>query len=242
MVGTTVSYARSGGRPPADDERLEIAADGEWRLWRTLGGSRVGSFRGRLSADRRRRLEAALVALAAASPESAPESSARRAGPDAAHEGFRAGRRHLGVPSGGPVRGPWAPLARLLRGWNEALTADVAGAAAALELVPGRPGQLPQLARLGSDPLRVWPATLHVEAYARNADGVVVDRVSAGAGVITEGPRGDAVATGAGWSLPLPLPRTAAVPEGGTLETWAWLDVEGPDGVVRARPVAGEPG
>lgn len=30
--------------------------------------------------------------------------------------------------------------------------------------------------------------------------------------------------------------------EGGTLETWVWLDVEGPDSVVRARLVAGEPG
>ena len=237
----TVSYARSGGRPPADDERLEIAADGAWHLWRTLGGPRAGSFRGRLSADRRRRLEAALDALASAPAAGAPGPSALRPRPDGAHEGFRAGRRHLGVPSGEPVRGSWAPLARLLRGWSEALAADVAGAAAALELVPGGAGQ-PRLARVGSELLSVWPGTLHIDAYARNADGVVVDRVSAGAGVVAEDPRGDAVATSAGWSLPLPLPRTPAVPAGGTLETWAWLDVEGPDGVVRARLVAGEPG
>lgn len=238
-MGTTVSYTRSGGRPPADDERLEIAADGEWRLWRTLGGSRVGSFRGRLSADRRRRLEAALEAISSAGTRKPSPSRPR---PDAAHEAFRAGRRRLDVPSGEPVGGSWAPLVRLLRRWSEALTAEVTGAAAALELVPGGSGQPPHLARLGSDPLRAWPATLHVEAYARNADGVVVDREPAGAGIIAEGSRGEPVSTGAGWSVALSLPRVPAVPAGGTLETWVWLDVEGPDGAVRARLVAGEPG
>ena len=230
-MGVIAAYARTGGMPPADDERLEVDADGAWRLWRTMGGERVGSFRGRLSADRRRRLARALEAAQAAPPA----RTSARARPDGAHEAFRAGRRVLVVPAGQPVAGGWAPLVRLVRRWSVAF-ARVPDAEAALGLELRASG--PAIVRHGGEPLRVWPPTLHADAYARDAAGIVVGRGS----VDDDGaPPGGAVATGPGWSLPvsrLPIPST---PPGGRLEVWAWLDIEGPDGAVTVRLVATAP-
>jgi len=225
------AYQRTGGRPPVDDERLEIDADGTWRLWRTMGGARVGAFAGRLSADQRRRLAAALESTAASQGAALPARSGR----DAAHERFSAGRRTLRIVAGQPVGSGWKALARLLWRWTDSL-ASVRGAEAALELELAPSG--PVLVRRGSAELRTWPATLHVDVYARASSGVIVDRASRGPGSVSDAASGEALTTGSGWSLPLVLPRAIDAPAGGQLEVWAWLDVDGPDGTVRVRMVA----
>jgi hypothetical protein len=222
------AYARTGGRPPADDERLEVFEDGTWRLWRTLGGDRVGAFGGRLSPGRRRRLEAA-VSAARAGAGTVPPARPR---PDGAHDAFTTRHGRLDVSAGAPVSGPWSGLVRLLRRWTEALT-DVPVAALALEAAPG--GGPPQVVHLGSDGLALWPATLHVDLYARDADGIIRDRASGGADPEDRSPRGEAVTVGPGWSMRLPVERLPVVPEGGALETWVLLDIESHGGPVRAR-------
>ena len=232
------TYRRAGGRPPVDDERLEIAADGTWRLWRTLGGARVGAFRGRLSTDRRRRLAEALEAARAAPSGSTGARTPSRPQPDGAHETFRAGPRPLAVPAGARVAGEWSRLAGLLRRWSDALTAEPERA---LELDPGGAAAAPALTRLGSGPVRIWPATLRLDGYARDADGIVMDRASAGAGATSEGARGEPITTNEGWSMRLDMPRALEAPAGGAVEVWAWLDIDGPDGPVRARLVARRP-
>lgn len=224
------TYLRTGGRPPEDDEQLDIHDDGAWRLRRTMGGARVGTFAGHLDEERRRELGAALASAEGAHPPEA-EVAAR----DAAREAVRAGEARIDLAAGRDIDGPWRPLLELLRRWSGALaTADDAEAALELRLEPDGP----ILARLGAAELRTWPATLHVDVYARDADGVVVGRASAGPGVEPEGPRGEVLTTTSGWMLAPELPRAIQEPASGTLEAWAWLDITGPDGPVRARLVA----
>ncbi len=230
------TYARTGGRPPVDDEHLDLFADGTWRLWRTLGGTRVGAFRGRLSPDRRRRLAAALAEIDGAATRPA------RPRPDAAREAFGARSQTLGISAGEPVRGGWGRLVRLLRRWSEALTVQPD---AALELDPGAAGGRPRLIRVGAGVLRAWPATLHVDLYVRDRDGIITDRASSGVGADGEdggAPRGDPVVTTQGWELALPVGLAGEAPRDRVVETWAWLDIGGPDGPVRARLVARRPG
>ena len=224
------SYARRGGRPPEDDERLEIDDDGSWRLLRTMGGARVGTFAGRLTPDRRRRLAAAIDEAVGAAPPTAPARPLR----DAAHEAFRAGRASLGIPAGQRVDDGWAPLARLLRQWSGSL-ASARDAEGALELRLAPEG--PVLARNGDAPLRLWPATVRIDLYARDGDGVIVDRAGVGPGDAGEGPRGEPMTTGPGWMLALAVPRLPAAPPGGRLEAWVSLDVDGPDGPASVRLV-----
>lgn len=228
------SYHRSGGRPPADDERLEIDEDGGWRLWRTMGGAAVGSYAGRLPADGRRRLA---EAIASASDAGAGRGRGRPA-PDGATEAVQAGDARLDIESGSPVAGGWQGVVRLLRRWTESLaTAGNADAGLALVLV----GDGQRLVRHGQGPLRIWPATLHVERYGRDADSVVRERAVQGVGADGEGPVGEPITTGDGWALDLELPDVVRAPAGGRVEAWAWLDVDGPDGRTRVRLVAGRP-
>ncbi len=226
------TYARAGGMPPADDEHLAIREDGGWSMWRTMGGSRVGAFRGRLSPGDQGRLRAAIDGVA----DGTDPVPSRPPRPDSAHEAFTAGERRLDVPAGSTVAGAWAPLARLLRGWSESLT-DQPVAALALEAADA--SGPPRLVHLGSEPLRLWPAGVRVDVYARDEDGVIRDRASGGALDEDDLPHGTPVEAAAGWSLELPAGRPLTIPEGGTLEVWTLVDVEGPDGPVRARLTAG---
>jgi hypothetical protein len=232
-MSVIAAYSRTGGRPPEDDEHLEIDDDGAWRLRRTMGGPRIGTFAGRLADDARAELGAALAGTAAdAGP--VPE----RTPPDAARERVVAGKTSIGLAAGRDVAGAWGPLVELLRGWSDDL-ASADDAEAALELRLDDDG--PLVTRLGAGDLRAWPASLHVDLYARDADGLVTGHAAAGPGVEPETSRGEAVVTGPGWTMAAPLPRVVDAPEGGTLQAWAWLDVDAPDGPVRARLVASRP-
>lgn len=229
------SYLRAGGLPPADDERLEIDEDGGWTLWRTMGGPLVGAFAGGLDTGRCRRLEAAVDAVAGNDAGAVGSRASRRPPPDGAQESFTAGERRLDLAASEPPPGDWASLVRMLRDWSTSLAVP-AGAAAALELRVD--DDLPVLERHGTDHLVVWPATLRVEVYARDGDGIVLGRVTAGAEPDEAVDRGEPLTTGPGWSLDVDVPRLPVVPDGGRLEAWVWLDVAGPDGPVRVRLVS----
>jgi hypothetical protein len=215
-----------------DDERLEVDADGGWQLWRTMGGEFAGGFAGRLSADRRRRLAAARERAEAAS-----RNRPTRALRDASREAVTLAGRTIAVPDDDrDLAEDLRPLVRLLRRWTDTLaSADSGTAGLELRLADGGA----RLVRHGNAPLRLWPATIRVEAYGRDADSVIRDRASSGPGETSTTRSGEPLTTGRGWSLDLALPRAVDVPEGGRLEVWAWLDLEGPDGPVRARVVAG---
>lgn len=51
MTGPLYTLRRTGGREPSDDEQLEVADDGSFRMWRTVGWTRVGAFAGNLAPD-----------------------------------------------------------------------------------------------------------------------------------------------------------------------------------------------
>lgn len=241
MTGGSASYLRAGGMPPADDERLEIDDDGAWRLWRTMGGALVGGFAGTLSADRRRRLAAAITSVEDGRGSMPSQGPARpgRPRPDSAHEAITVGEARLDIGAGGDPDPVWAPIVRLLRRWTEGLAAPD-GADAALQLQLSATG--PVIVRHGDGRLRVWPATLRVDVYARDRDGIVVDRASRGPGPDDVAPRGEETTTGPDWTLPVELPKPIDPPADGTLECWVFLDIDGPDGPTRVRLVASREG
>jgi hypothetical protein len=231
MTEAFAAYHRGGGRPPSDDESLEIRADGSWRLWRTVAGARVGAFTGRLSPDRARRLATAVDEARAAPP---PTDVRRR--PDSAAEAFRAGAAEISTPAAAPVRGGWSRLVHLLRKWSDDLTSEPE-AALALELDTQGGARL---TRIGPGILGVYPDTVAVRWYVRSREDVPIDQARNGADAGVS--RGEVVATGAGWSLPLAPPRPLPVPDGGSLEAWVTLAIAGPHAPVMARLYASRAG
>lgn len=64
-----IEYQRSGGRAPANDERLVIEGDGRFVLRRTVGSSRVGSFAGELPAAKLKTLKKQVAEASGEVPE-----------------------------------------------------------------------------------------------------------------------------------------------------------------------------
>jgi hypothetical protein len=68
-----LTFRREGGRPPPDHEVLTVAADGSYRLWRTIARasqppSPVGRFAGRLPGDRWEQLHRVIDSCGKAEP------------------------------------------------------------------------------------------------------------------------------------------------------------------------------
>lgn len=165
--GGRSSWARSGGRPPADDERLAIDDDGAFTARRTVGGARIGAFAGTLEA----------ATLEAVRREAA---AGREAGElwletprDGATESIAFADDEEPAASLGsnaqPV-GPWADLVTRLRG----LTQVTAHPAAALELVGDAAGA--RLVAVGDGALDVDTASVSVRVVRLDAAGAMLGR------------------------------------------------------------------
>jgi hypothetical protein len=178
-------------RLPQLDESLEIAGDGSFTLWRSVGNatsqpSPVGAFSGRLG-------EAQLESVVAAAGEAAREGSRTwLVLPDSPvdHIAVDGAEATLGMRD--PAEGAWAKLAALLRPLLDELTASPA-AAIALELGAGA-----RLVQRGTDTLGLDLSQLTVEAVhwrEGSAEGEwsapTVD--------------GGQVSAGPGWTLDLPF-------------------------------------
>ncbi len=196
MSAILLTYSRSGGRPPADDELLELRADGSFRARRTVAGARIGSFAGSLPEDV---MEAVRGEATACGRGDGPWLETPR---DGATETIAIGDEGEVVASMGSNAtpgGPWGVLVDHLRALVDSATECPV---AALELVadPGRAS----LVAVGSEPFAVDVSTIECSLVRIDASGVPVDRWGTTAGDAATGqPRW--VQAGAGWPLALPL-------------------------------------
>lgn len=233
-----ISYRRSGGRAPGEDERLEIGIDGAFELWRTVAIGRVGAFAGNLD-------EGALDEL------SRLASAAVDAGSDAAASGEPVRGRALEeltvgatavVVTAGPLSEPWEVLIRAVRRLVHERTDKPV---AALEALLATDASTLTLEVVGSDGLGLDLGRGTVDLHAL-ADGVATASAQTdlapfapGGGGADDGPSAaptsldDAIAASTpdcppGWSLEVPLNRPDVDERAGGGQGPAWqADVTG---------------
>jgi hypothetical protein len=161
---TLVTYHRSGGFPPPDDERLTVDDDGTYTLVRTNGAPRVGQFAGRIAATERDALRDLAEAAAAAGGHTGLGV------PDAAWEDVLVGSTRATF-AGPPPEGPWGALVTALR----RLLNDLAGpGGTGLTLKVGRTSA--RLLVSGDAPQEVDLGHLGGEAVTFTAAGALGDR------------------------------------------------------------------
>ncbi len=223
-----IRLQRWGGRPPRDDELLEIDPDGTFRMRRTVGpatrpATAVGRFGGVLPAAHRKVLVDLAARLEGAPAERHPLPM------DASIDELTidgAGGTAVG-PAGITFGGAWGELAGVLRGMLVDLAADPV---AAIALVSHDGGLL--LEHQGSEELDLVATELVVSL------GSMAPPARVPGAAITPGSSGSTFRAGPGWAVRLPVALPAsAVPairvEGllvgdGTLWRPAVLELERP--------------
>lgn len=194
---TAWSFSRLSDAPPPLREQLEVAGDGTFTLWRSVGEV-VGRFAGALPDPD------AAAALAAAAAEVDPPPGPQLA-PDATVDAVTVAGRQLRTTQHRRPDGPWGDLLALGRDLLDALVDRPAAAIAAslpsptlLRLEHRGDGVLPVLLGGATVDVRAWSATdLEAQAYA-------------------DPPEAGSVDAGPGWSLEVPLPELP-LPAGTTL-------------------------
>jgi hypothetical protein len=225
-----VRYQRRGGRPPADDEALEIAPDGAFTARRTVGGGRVGRFAGRLDAAVVDKLSAAVDAVGAGDDLTIATPA------DGATEVVEAAGRtgQFGSNEKPPV--PWKALVDRLRTLldGEVLEHPVA----ALEVVATT--RTARLGHIGTEPLDVDVASVAVRAVRLDEGGAVLGRWNGSLGPVadedTKAAAGAAqrVTAGPGWEQELPFRHGLELAPGDVIQVWVHLRVgDGKDRNVR---------
>lgn len=207
-------YGRAGGRPPSDDESLEVAQDGRWTARRTVGGRRVGRFSGRLSGKETAALVRDVVRAAGAGDAEVPtprHGATETLDVDGA-----------GILLGSNERAPdgWRPLVERVRKLlKERVTAEPV---AALELVADVAAA--RLMHAGTEPVEVDPGSISIRVVGLGPDGAPLGRWEAGSGS-ESGPGSEPgwVRAGAGWTLNLPFGHglTPTVEE--VLQVWVFV-------------------
>lgn len=217
--GQLVRYERGGGRRPSDDETLEVATDGAWSARRTVAGTRVGRFAGRLDADALDALRADVDACRTAGGPAGEETPL-----DGATETITLGDDDApAIQLGGNATpaGPWGALVTRLRALVDSL---VTGPVAAVELVAGTGGA--SLHALGPEPVAVEPGSIAVTVVRLGSDGALLGRWQAA------GPEDAGSADGSpGWQLDLPFGHGLAPQAGDWLQVWVVARVR--DGAAR---------
>lgn len=232
MSEILVAYTRGGGRPPADDERLEVADDGTLTAVRTVAGTRVGSFGGPMASRHR---AAVIRAVDACRTTSAPWLPTPRDGATEQIGIGPDGEPMVELGAGVALTGPWGTLARRLRDLLELVTSQPV---AAVELVAD--GQGARLVAAGPLSLEVDAGTVQVNLVHLDASGVPVARWS-------PAPGGDPGAapnwqrTGPGWVLELPFQPGVTLAPGEWLQVWVRVVVRA-DAPRLARLFAAVPG
>jgi len=197
-----LSYRKSGGMPPADNETLEIRSDATFTLWRSNAeavrpAAPVGRFMGTVPDFE------GLQNLARAAGAVPLEDT--QFPPDAAVEtvGLETSRHQWAEPSKLPA--PWAALASRLRELLVTLTDQPAGAVALQ-----RDGATARLVHLGRDIIELNLRDVELRAVHWNEDGTAEEDWRQP----LEGQGEDAVKAGPGWSFDLPLPQNGERPGG----------------------------
>ena len=184
---TPLTFRRTSDAPPREHEILEIAADGSFALWRSVGEA-VGRFAG--AAPELDRLEAEVEAALDARPAGTDELP-----PDASLERIEIGDTTVGFAADRTPAGPWGTLVERLR----ALMSDLIDhPLAALVLVVDDPA-MPRLEHRGTEPLMlqlVQPVA--IATVWRNGEHVATVRGAAD--------RIGAEEAGPGWYLDIPVP------------------------------------
>jgi hypothetical protein len=208
-----ISFGRSGGRPPADDEGLQIADDGRYTARRTVAGARVGRFAGTLPAARIKALRAAVAAVG-----DAPGADVQTP-LDGATEIVEAAGRTTRMGSNEAPPEPWTSLVLALR---ETIDADaVADPVAALELRAGTRDAA--LAHAGSEPLELDLASVEIRVVRLDAEGAVLGRWAGRTQAIDEDaaqPPIQWTEAGSGWQQDLPYGHGLELAPGDWLQVW----------------------
>lgn len=194
---TAWSFSRLSDAPPPLRELLDVADDGTFTMWRSVGEI-VGRFAGTVP-------DAGAAAAVAADSAAGDPPAAPELAPDATVDTVTvAGRSHTTTQHRRPD-GPWGDLLALGRELLDALVDQPAAAIAAslpsptlLRLEHRGDGTLPVLLGGAVVDVRAWsPTDLVAQAYA-------------------EPPPAGAVDAGPGWVLEVPLPELP-LPAGTTL-------------------------
>ena len=214
MSELLVRLSRAGGRPPADNERLEVRMDGSFEAWRTVGGARIGSFFGRLPDGGLEALAGEVAACRGLSELwlETPRDGATETvelGPDA--------KVLASLGSNAEADGPLGVLVTTLRGQLDAATESPA---AALELVADARGA--RLVAAGDGSIDVDVATTEVRLVRLDAAGAPAWRWGASAAdPATATPRWEA--TGPGWSMELAFEAPPALALREWLQVWVFV-------------------
>jgi len=190
-----IRLQRWGGRPPRDDELLEVDPDGTFRMRRTVGpatqpATPVGRFGGVLPAASRKVLADLEARLLGAPAERHPlpmDASMDELTIDGAI-GTAAG------PAGITFGGAWGELAEVLRG----MLVDLAAHPVAAIALASSDGSL-VVEHQGSEELDLV-ATELVVSFGSTAPPARVPGAA-----ITAGPSGSAFRAGPGWAVRLPV-------------------------------------
>ncbi len=209
-----ITYRREGGRPPPDNESLDIQKDGSFELWRTIARASnppgpVGSFAGRLTETERSSLSTRLDAVSRATDVKMPFP------PDSAIETIHAAGRIAVLPHSGSPGEPGGALVARVRSLLMQLT-DRPQAAIALRL--GEGGRGLQLVHLGEGPLlldlsRISVRAILWEGYEQRGTW------NSGPVQLASGP----AEVGKGWSKELPFAHGLA--ESGGARIRAYVDL-----------------
>ena len=245
------SLRRLGGRvPPADNEHLEVAPDGGFRMWRSANTAVAGRFAGSLDgAELAALVEEARAAAAAGDLEVQvlPDDAIERVEVDGARAEMGGGSR---------LEGPWAALVAHLHRLLDELT-DRPLAALALQLDQG--GRRARLVHCGSEPLRLELSKLSARAVLWGPGWWLLEDWRSGGAAPPGGtaPAGEAVpagyaqgagsaavVAGPGWSLELPFGHGFEPGPDRTIQAFAELVVIERDlpvqvGLVAASPFTG---
>jgi len=150
-----VDYARIGGRvPPPDNEGLQVADDGSFRMWRSIAPA-VGRFAGKLSPAELSQLKKEAQMAVAAGDVSRPPTM------DGSRERFQLDGASATMGNNDDVEGAWGELIRHVRTLLEQL---VSMPQAAVGLEVGGDGRSARLVHLGNKPITVDLSKLSVRA------------------------------------------------------------------------------
>jgi hypothetical protein len=226
-----LTFSRTGGRAPRDDETLSVAEDGTFEARRTLGGPRVGTFRGQLPERAARALRKAVAALEDAEDLEIPTPR------EGATEVLACAGRTLRTGSNERAPKPWRAALDLTR----ALLEDevVEAPLAAVELVADE--RSARLAHAGTEPVEVDTGSVVVNVVRLGDDGAVLARwrgrrddrlVSNGETLVAEP---EWVTATPGWTAELPFDHPVELARGDWLQVWVDLPVRDAGGERAAR-------
>jgi len=227
-----VSFARAGGRPPADDEAVAVREDGSFEAHRTLGGRRIGRFAGTLPSATLQALRREVAAVAEAASLDIPTPR------DGATEVVTIGRKdraRFGSNERPPK--PWAALVKRLRDvLRDDVVEDPVAALEAVDLGPAGVG----LRHLGTEELGVDLSRGSFRATRLDARQVPVAQATGplvAAGTSAGGGSGWQT-VGPGWSVELPLGDAGAPAADTSLQVLVFLTIRDGDAIRPARLVA----